>query len=95
VYRERLCRNAWGLQRILDGLWGQDPTNHPRFALVAGRRPNGQRYYAAGTLDRLGDAQRAAGDAAAAGDAWRRALEILSALDHPDADDVRAKLAGL
>jgi hypothetical protein len=30
----------------------------------------------------------------ARGDAWQQALDILQELDHPDADQLRAKLAG-
>ena len=53
------------------------------------------RYSEAATLDRLGDTSLAAGDANAAHEAWRQALAILSALRHPEAAEVRAKLAGL
>jgi len=58
-------------------------------------REFGDRYLEAGTLTRLGDTQRAAGEPAAARDAWQRALAILTELDHPDADQVRAKLHDL
>jgi DNA-binding SARP family transcriptional activator len=44
-------------------------------------------------LGHLGDAHGAAGDPAAAGDAWRQALAILDDLHHPAADDMRARLA--
>ncbi len=40
----------------------------------------------------LGDTNAAAGDRGAAYDAWRRALEILHELGHPDTDRVEAKL---
>lgn len=53
------------------------------------------RYSEAATLDRLGDTSLAAGDANEALDAWRQALAILSALRHPEAAEVRPKLAGL
>jgi hypothetical protein len=43
-------------------------------------------------LNRLGDVRLAAADPDAARTAWQRALAILADLDHPDADDVRAKL---
>jgi DNA-binding SARP family transcriptional activator/tetratricopeptide (TPR) repeat protein len=46
----------------------------------------------AGTLTRLGDTHHAAGDEAQAVAAWQQALAILDDLQHPDADDVRAKL---
>jgi DNA-binding SARP family transcriptional activator/tetratricopeptide (TPR) repeat protein len=49
-------------------------------------------YNQAGVLTRFGDAQQSAGDQRAAIDAWQQALRILSDLQHPDADQVRAKL---
>lgn len=55
----------------------------------------GDRYYEAETAARLGDTQHAAGDVDAARQSWRQALDILEELDHPDATDVRAKLAQL
>jgi tetratricopeptide (TPR) repeat protein len=55
----------------------------------------GDRYQEADTLTRLGDTHRAAGNSDAARDAWQQALTILDQLDHPDADQVRAKLATL
>jgi tetratricopeptide (TPR) repeat protein len=53
----------------------------------------GARYYQAETLTRLGDTQQAAGEPGAAHDTWQRALAILDDLDHPEAEQVRAKLA--
>jgi DNA-binding SARP family transcriptional activator len=53
----------------------------------------GEQYYQASTLANLGDAHRAVGATAAARAAWRRALAILDDLQHPDADDIRTKLA--
>ena len=44
-------------------------------------------------LTHLGDTHHAAGDPDAARDAWQQALTILDDLDHPDAAQVRAKLA--
>jgi tetratricopeptide (TPR) repeat protein len=58
-------------------------------------RDLGDRYEEAATLTRLGDTHHAAGDLAAARDTWQRALVILDELDHPYADQVRAKLATL
>jgi DNA-binding SARP family transcriptional activator/Tfp pilus assembly protein PilF len=55
----------------------------------------GEHYYLADTLVHLGDAQLAAGDADAARDSFRRALALLDQLDHPDAAQVRDRLAGL
>jgi hypothetical protein len=47
------------------------------------------------TLPHLGDIHRAMGNRHAAHDAWQQALTILDDLHHPDAEQVRAKLAGL
>ncbi|WP_089243502.1 AfsR/SARP family transcriptional regulator [Asanoa hainanensis] len=58
-------------------------------------REIGDRYYEAVALTHIGDAQVAAGASGLAGDAWERALAILDELRHPEADQVRAKLAGL
>lgn len=58
-------------------------------------RQLGDRYQEADTLGNLGDVHLATGHPRAARDAWQRALTILDELDHPDADRVRAKLAGL
>jgi tetratricopeptide (TPR) repeat protein len=55
----------------------------------------GARLYEAATLTRLGDTRHAAGQLAQAHQAWQQALAILEDLQHPDADEVRAKLAGL
>jgi len=52
----------------------------------------GNRFDQAETLASLGDAYQALGDASRARDAWRRALEIFDDLEHPDADEVRARL---
>jgi DNA-binding SARP family transcriptional activator/tetratricopeptide (TPR) repeat protein len=55
-------------------------------------REFGDRYSQATVLIHLGDAQHAAGQTQAARRAWQEALVILSALHHPDAGKVRAKL---
>ena len=44
-------------------------------------------------LTRLGDTHHAAGELAQARQAWQQALAILEDLQHPDAGQVRAKLA--
>ena len=54
----------------------------------------GSRQLASIALTHLGDAHQAAGEDAAARSAWRRSLTILEEIDHPDADDVRSRLAG-
>jgi DNA-binding SARP family transcriptional activator/tetratricopeptide (TPR) repeat protein len=50
------------------------------------------RYNEADTLDDLGDTHHSAGDLVAARRAWQRALRIFDEIDHPDGDQVRAKL---
>jgi tetratricopeptide (TPR) repeat protein len=50
------------------------------------------RYQQADTLTRLGDAHSGAGDVPVALDVWKHALSIFTELDHPDADEVRAKI---
>jgi DNA-binding SARP family transcriptional activator/tetratricopeptide (TPR) repeat protein len=53
----------------------------------------GDRYNEAHVLIHLGDAYRDAGRCAAGVGAWQRAESLLHELDHPDAEDVRARLA--
>ncbi|GAB3975825.1 tetratricopeptide repeat protein [Plantactinospora veratri] len=55
-------------------------------------RELGHRYQEADLLTRLGETQSAIGDLDAASDAWHRALDILDGLDHPDAEQVKARL---
>jgi DNA-binding SARP family transcriptional activator len=55
-------------------------------------REIGNRFELAATLSNLGDARDAAGQPAAARDAWRQALTILDDLHHPDAAHIHAKL---
>jgi tetratricopeptide (TPR) repeat protein len=52
----------------------------------------GDRYNEAGALNGLADTYDKAGDPTAAKRSRREALTILESIDHPDADDVRAKL---
>jgi tetratricopeptide (TPR) repeat protein len=52
----------------------------------------GDRLRQAGTLTHLGDTRAAAGDRAAARDSWYQAYDILTALAHPSAADVRDRL---
>jgi tetratricopeptide (TPR) repeat protein/transcriptional regulator with XRE-family HTH domain len=58
-------------------------------------REFGDRFSEAETLTHLGDTRHAAGDLPLAREAWQQALPIFEDLQHPDADQVRAKLAGL
>lgn len=55
----------------------------------------GDHYREATTLINLGEAQQASGDPWAARDTWRQALAILERLHHPDAAQVRGRLAVL
>ncbi|BCJ50700.1 SARP family transcriptional regulator [Actinoplanes sp. NBRC 14428] len=57
------------------------------------RRVLGDRVYEASALHRIGDLESARGDVAGAHDAWREALDCLAPLRHPEADEIRAKLA--
>jgi len=57
-------------------------------------RDLGDRYGEASTLTRLGDTHHATGTPDAARELWHDALIILNDLGHPDAKQVRAKLAG-
>lgn len=53
----------------------------------------GDRYQEADTLGNLGDTYFAMGDSPAAHGAWQQSLTILDELNHPEADQVRAKLS--
>ncbi len=53
------------------------------------------RYEEATTLVRLGHTHHTAGNADAARHAWEQAIIILDALDHPDAEQIRATLGSL
>jgi DNA-binding SARP family transcriptional activator len=56
-------------------------------------RESGARFHEAELLTHLGDTRHAAGELAQAREAWQQALAILDDLQHPDAGQVRAKLA--
>jgi tetratricopeptide (TPR) repeat protein len=55
----------------------------------------GDRYLRAHTLIRLGESHRAREHHEAGRDLWRQALTILEDLHHPDAESLRARLAGV
>jgi transcriptional regulator with XRE-family HTH domain/tetratricopeptide (TPR) repeat protein len=55
-------------------------------------RELGDRRLEADTLTHLGDTRQAVGDLPQARETWRQALAILDDIQHPDADEVRAKL---
>jgi tetratricopeptide (TPR) repeat protein/transcriptional regulator with XRE-family HTH domain len=61
---------------------------------LARHREAGDRFHEAEALNHLGDTGYAAGQLAQALEAWQQALAILDDLEHPDAEQVRAKLAG-
>jgi tetratricopeptide (TPR) repeat protein len=50
------------------------------------------RFNEADSLNSIGDVHHSAGDPAAARKAWSQALRIFEEIDHPDRDQVRAKL---
>lgn len=56
-------------------------------------RESGDRVHEAQALTHLGDTRQAAGQLPQAREAWQQALAILDDLEHPDAGQVRAKLA--
>jgi tetratricopeptide (TPR) repeat protein len=56
-------------------------------------REAGARFLEAETLTHLGDTRNAAGELAQARETWQQALAILDDLHHPDAVQIRAKLA--
>jgi tetratricopeptide (TPR) repeat protein len=58
-------------------------------------REIGSRLSLAEALGHLGDACHAAGSPAEARAAWEEALTVLAGLNHPDADQIRAKLKEL
>jgi DNA-binding SARP family transcriptional activator len=58
-------------------------------------RESGDRHLEATILTHLGDVQHATGEHDAARKTWRQALDILTDLDHSDADAVRAKVLAL
>ncbi|MEU0797297.1 BTAD domain-containing putative transcriptional regulator [Amycolatopsis sp. NPDC005961] len=55
----------------------------------------GEQYEAADVLAQLGTIHLRTGDRAVARECWVRSVRLLTELGHPDADDVRAKLAAL
>ncbi|UOZ08163.1 AfsR/SARP family transcriptional regulator [Amycolatopsis sp. WQ 127309] len=55
----------------------------------------GEHYEAADVLSQLGTIHLRHGDGALARECWVRSVRLLTELGHPDADDVRAKLAAL
>jgi DNA-binding SARP family transcriptional activator len=56
-------------------------------------REAGDRFYEADTLNHLGDTRQASGESTQARQAWQEALAIFEDIQHPQAAEVRAKLA--
>ncbi|HEX3963577.1 MAG TPA: BTAD domain-containing putative transcriptional regulator [Trebonia sp.] len=105
VSRQALTLNAEAGNRDLDGaIWNSlgyaehhlghltEAAACYQRALVIGRE-FGDRWGEAVTLSRLGDTRHATGDLPQARKAWQQSLTILDDLDHPYAEEVRAKLA--
>jgi len=99
------ARQALTLQQELGDRYGQSATwdslgyahhhlGHHTDALTL-RRDLDDHYTEARILTYLGDTHHAIGSHQATYDAWRQAQTIFDELDHPDAEQVRAKLAGL
>jgi tetratricopeptide (TPR) repeat protein len=59
---------------------------------IALYRRAGDRYYESDALTHLGDSHHASGNRAAALASWQEALDILTQLDHPDAEKIRARM---
>jgi len=57
------------------------------------RRELGDRFYEGGALHRIGDIQYAVGNVPAARAAWHEALDCFAQFRHPEADEIRVKLA--
>jgi tetratricopeptide (TPR) repeat protein/transcriptional regulator with XRE-family HTH domain len=58
-------------------------------------REAGDRWGEAEILTHLGDTQHASSDLARARESWEQAIGVLHDLGHPDADKLRAKVAGI
>jgi hypothetical protein len=65
----------------------------PYRKIAGSRHDRDDRYGQATLLVQLGDTHDAAGDRGAARTAWHRALAILDALAHPEAEGILTKLA--
>lgn len=75
------------------GNYSQAVTSYQRALALC--RGFADRYLEADILNRLGDTHQAAYEPDAAHDAWQYALDVLTELDHPHADQIRLKLASL
>ncbi|MGW5720653.1 BTAD domain-containing putative transcriptional regulator [Amycolatopsis sp. NPDC003865] len=77
-----------GLGRVAEGIAGIRESVAMFFEM-------GELYEAADVLAQLGTIHLRRGDRAPARECWVRSVRLLTELGHPDADDVRAKLAAL
>ncbi|MEV4144849.1 BTAD domain-containing putative transcriptional regulator [Amycolatopsis sp. NPDC049691] len=77
-----------GLGRVAEGIAGIRESVSMFFEM-------GELYEAADVLAQLGTIHLREGDRALARECWVRSVRLLTELGHPDADDVRAKLAAL
>jgi tetratricopeptide (TPR) repeat protein len=75
------------------GLARYGPATHCFQRAVTLFRDVGDRFAEATSLTRLGDNRRAAGDLLTCRADWSKALTILTELNHPHAEQVRARLA--
>ncbi|MEV6013229.1 tetratricopeptide repeat protein, partial [Streptomyces sp. NPDC051976] len=86
--------HAWDTIAYAHSHLGQHSRAAACYTLALGLcRDLGDRPLEADILNRFGDAHHAAHHPDAAHDAWQRALDIFTELDHPHADQVRGKLA--
>ena len=86
--------NAWdslGYAEHHLGNFGEAAACYQRALTLA--REVGDRWNEAEVLTHLGDTRRAAGELPQAREVWQQALAIFEDIQHPDADEVRAKLA--
>jgi hypothetical protein len=83
------CRPGW----LAAGARITAPCDPGLAVQVQDDRQPAVRFHEADTLTHLGDTRHAAGELAQAREDWQQALTILEDLQHPDADQVRAKLA--
>jgi tetratricopeptide (TPR) repeat protein len=58
-------------------------------------RDHGDRLFEGAILNHIGDVRHAAAELPQARQAWQQALAIYDDIQHPDADKIRAKLAGI
>jgi tetratricopeptide (TPR) repeat protein/transcriptional regulator with XRE-family HTH domain len=85
--------NSLGYTEYHAGDFGEGAACYERALSIF--RAVGDRWGEADTLTHLGDVRRATGELPKAQEAWLQALAILDDLEHPEAAEVRARLASL